>query len=269
MKGVNLMQKVEFEYEKILSSVGVNKSIVDHPQFRESFMREYRNLSSDGKFNVYVSFDEERVNLSVEQNLPNETNGVYQGYKSFERCSFSVEKKWDDDYFVVRKKSCGIYSQINKGDNVVCTDTLDVYFRNEQVGKMEYTSSNQYNSKMDLSVYTQTPELMVGFAINGMAPPLLSHYSGNVRCSSSGRMPGSAIVRNSLYSCIDGEYSQRSGYSCLNLEKPYELNFTTNFFAELDGMGGFLYIDPNYSSFGEAVNIIQLKYDESIKSRSI
>ena len=262
------LEKAEKKYNELLANIGENLSFMNHSQFKDCFLHEYYMMSENGKYDLDVNFNGISVVISNRKDLPNETNGVYRGFKSIDSCEFLVENKFDNDYFCVRKKSNHVYYYPNRESDMSYYENLDVYVENEQVGKSDFMLSSPLASNIEPYLNINSPELTVGLAINGMIPPSLGHYIGNVRASSYGKTPGSAVVKNSFYSCIDGKYSSSTGYSSVSIEKPYSFDGLSEF-AKFDNNGELLYLNSQYSNIDEAIAEIQSQYDNSIKNKSI
>lgn len=262
------MQNKKFDYEKILSGVDGNLEVINHSQFRESFMCEYDRISNYGTRSVSLDCDNGFVRITASSNLPDATNGIYHGYKSLDTCVFSVENIFDNDYLCVRRKSSEVYSFDDKGDSVSYGESLDAYLKNEQVGKINFVYVNNCSTKNNPTFNIVEPNISLGYAINGTIPPDLSCYNGDIRCEVVGKTSGSGIARTSKYSCINGEFTQTSGLCAVSLENPYSLNTGEQNFAEIKN-GNLVCINENYSSVDEAIADIQSRYDEKIKTRII
>lgn len=260
---------LESVYEKVVLEVGNTNNVVNHFMFKNSFMEEYERLSQDGKYGVEISFNGGIITLNSSKNLPTATNGIYMGYKSIDSCSFSIENKHSNEYFCIRRRSSEVYSfdDKDKGDNVTYSETLNVFLNNEQVGKIEYLSSEESMKNIYPTFIVNKPDINLGFAINGDVP-IINYTNGDVQCRAVGRTPGSGVARTSQYSCVNGKNAKSYGLCAVGLENPYSLDTYEPNFAEIKD-GNFVCVNENYSSVDEAIASIQLKYDESIKSRSI
>lgn len=262
-----MSQLAELEYSKLLNSEGVNQELVNQHQFYKNFIRRFDELSLDGKEPVEINVGMDSITLFGRRDFPNATNGIFVGYKDVVGIKFSLENLHDHNYFRIDRECSYVYTFPNRGDQLNNSVHSEIYEDDVELGNASFFDLAGKNFGQNLKPYLgfKKPDFSAGYVLNGMIPSGMDYLvSGDYDCHVEGRNSyEQGLVKTSKISRKNGEYELRSTLASISLEKPWTLNNTTDQIV-YDNMGNVVSFNTYYNSPEEAIEAIQVQYEEAI-----
>ena len=261
-----MSKQAEFEYAKLLENNIVNQELVSHPQFYQSFMRKFDDLSVDGRDKVEVSVGKDYIALSKRSNYPDATNGIFVGYKDVTSVSFTLEDFHEHKYFRVERDCSSVHTFPKKGDSLGNSSEIELYEDNVLLGRSLFGNyeSKPYCKREPYLGFTK-PILSAGYILNGMLPTTLSHdIPGNYVCHIAGRYSyEDGLVKKASASRTDGKFDGNYSVAAVNLENPMTIDNAADIVI-YDKDNNMVRYNTYYSSPKEAQESAQLRYSEAI-----
>jgi hypothetical protein len=261
-----MSKQAEFEYAKILENNIVSQELVGHPQFYQSFMRKYDDLSVDGRDKVEVSIGRDYIALSKRSNYPDATNGIFVSYKDVTSVTFGLEDFHDHKYFRVERDCSSVHTFPNRGDSLGNSSEIELYEDNVLLGRSHFGNydSKPYGKREPYLGFTK-PKLSAGYILNGMLPTTLSHdIPGNYVCHIAGRYSyEDGLVKKASACRTDGRYDGSYSVAAVNLENPMTIDNAADIVI-YDKDNNMVRYNTYYNSPKEAQEATQLRYSEAI-----
>lgn len=262
-----MSKKAEFEYAKLLDNNIVSQELISHPQFYQSFMRKFDDLSIDGTYDVEVSVGKDYVALSKSSNYPEATNGVFVGYRDVTSVTFGIEEFHDHKYFRVERDCSSVHTIPQVGDSLGNSSEVEIYEENALLGRSHFGNyDNKPSGKRDPYLGFTKPRLSVGYILNGMVPTTLSHdIPGDYVCHIAGRPSyESGLVRKASASRTSGRFDGSHAVAAVNLENPMTIDNAADIVV-YDKDNNILRYNTYFSSPSEAQEATQAKYASAIR----
>lgn len=97
----------EAEYQKLVADGKIDQRLLQHPSFYEAFYKIFFHYVGNNSYTVNVNGNS--VEVRSECNYPEETNGVYKGYKNATKHSLMLEKDGKNEYLIAKDDSAAIF----------------------------------------------------------------------------------------------------------------------------------------------------------------
>ncbi len=257
----------ELEYTKLLENESIDRELLEHPQFYESFLREYENASLGEKYPVEIKVSNNSIALLRRGNYPDATNGIFYGVKDINCYKFSLERKRDKVYLRIEHDSSTVHTFPQKGDNISNSREVQIYEDNVLLGRAYfYNGGNYYQANITPYLgFTVPEEMSVGYILTGSIPNSMSNrIAGDYDYQVSGRYGyEDGIVKGGRQSRFDNKYDTKYYRSSINLENPFTID-NANRFAILDSMGRTIELHPEFETLSDAEKYFQERYLEAI-----
>lgn len=194
----------ESEYTKLITSDGVARELIEHPQFKDSFIQRYIELcqlATRGE-SIAVNFTPMDVSLYLDANNPSATNTVYTGKQDKVSYRFSIENHHDRQYLSESMKGVTAlrFPSRNKSEHSYQRE-MRFYYGKEEVarvwcikdasGPLELNSEPYYYEQF-------MPQLSIGYALNTEYPPNALQGSPNCSFQAMARSIGSNICKSRI-----------------------------------------------------------------------
>ena len=262
-----MSQRAEFEYVKLLDDNIVSQELVNHPQFYQSFMRKYDDLSVDGRDAVKVSVGRDYITLAKSSNFPEATNGVYVGYKDVTSVTFTLEELREHKYFRVDRECSTVYTFPNKGDSLSNYLETEIYEDNVMLGRAYFGDLAGENYGYNLTPYLgfRKPNLTTGHILQGLIPDGVNRLiSGDYSCHVAGRFSyEDGLVQKSSASRKGGVYDAIFSVAAVNLENPMTIDNSADIVI-YDKNQNMIRLNTYFKTPQEAKNAAQARYEEAI-----
>ena len=255
----------ELEYTKLLDSNAVMRELIEHPQFYNSFISKYDELSSGGDIPVEVSVDKDNVSILRRCYYPDATNGVYKGYQDIIKFKFSLQEMWDNKYFRVDGNSSMMYT-FPQGNSLSNSARAEIYEDNALLGKAYFLNVIQGSHGLNPALGFSQPDLSTGYILNGQIPPIMREkYVGTYSLSVSGRPSyDHGIIRSANLVKSEDSYDVNFGLSAVNLSDSFRLDNAIEI-ATFDKDNNLTSLREGFSSVEEAKQHFQEMYSDAIR----
>ena len=167
------MDIAEKEYQNLLVNEGISKELIEQPRFRENFCHIYDMLNNDGKKQVKIEAQGNKICLSSSGMAPEsvmleQSNGIFSGYREYAQYVFSMEQFSDKNYFTIREYSAEArkYSEKN-GEDISSSVSLHVYDGYVEIGNGYASGHGNWPDQIDLRALPHQ-KLGIGFTNSGM-----------------------------------------------------------------------------------------------------
>lgn len=221
----------ESEYTNLMTGNGVARELIEHPQFKDSFIQRYIELcqlATRGE-SIAVYFTPSDVSLHLNANNPSATNDIYTGRQDKVSFKFGIENLHDRQYLSERMQGVTALrfpSRNNSEHSYECG--LRVFYGDEEVarvycfkdasGPQELNSEPYYYDKF-------MPQLSIGYALNTDYPQNALQGSPNCSFWATARGIGSNIwKRRGVIQKNDTPTFMKTEYGTVNLENPKSLD---------------------------------------------
>lgn len=237
----------EIAYEALLAEDGIY-DLREHPFFKDCFIARYDIMSSNGQIPVQVNIENGTIVLFTRQDLPTTKVGEYEGYKSQNKWSFSLEGVGDNRYFCVRNFSHEIYCHPQSYELSMKGQEIEIYDENEQLGHSYATSQNSVSKNSVaaltdgvLAVKMDVAQILSATQDLNLLGNLQNHTEFKVEVSAR-RTPGSGVIKHTSVTKNADAYEYASGYAPVNTQFPKYLSNRGESFIK--------YSDANYGQNG-------------------
>lgn len=267
------MDIAEKEYQNLLVNEGISKELIEQPRFRENFCHIYDMLNNDGKKQVKIEAQGNKICLSSSGMAPEsvmleQSNGIFSGYREYAQYVFSMEQFSDKNYFTIREYSAeGRKYSKNKNELIGCSVNLHVYDGNVEVGNSYASGFGDWPDQIDLRAMPHQ-ELEIGYTNNGAINPKDTDFYTNRYTDYISNVQGrgtadSGVVRKHDISIRNGKTQERTAIGMPNYEDPFSLsngidemyvNDVTNHSEQI--------IDSRYNTIQEVKDACQEAYNK-------
>lgn len=267
------MDIAEKEYQNLLVNEGISKELIEQPRFRENFCHIYDMLNNDGKKQVKIEAQGNKICLSSSGMAPEsvmleQSNGIFSGYREYAQYVFSMEQFSDKNYFTIRGYSAeGRKYSKNKNELIGCSVNLHVYDGNVEVGNSYASGFGDWPDQIDLRAMPHQ-ELEIGYTKYGAINPKDTDFYTNRYTDYISNVQGrgtadSGVVRKHDISIRNGKTQERTAIGMPNYEDPFSLsngidemyvNDVTNHSEQI--------IDSRYNTIQEVKDACQEAYNK-------
>lgn len=262
----------ELEYAKLLENNTIERELIEHPQFYNSFMREYENASLGEKYPVEIRVSNNSIALLRRGNYPDATNGIFYGVKDINCYKLGLERKRDKVYLRIEHDSSTVHTFPQKGDTIANSRDVQIFEDNVLLGRAYfYNGGNYYQPNITPYLgFTVPDDMSVGYILSGTIPTSMSRIAGDYDYQVSGRYGyEDGIVKSGRQSRFDGKYETQFYRSSVNLENPFTIDNAIRF-VTLDNMGHTVQLHSEFETITEAEKYFQERYLEAIgKGKSL
>lgn len=267
------MDIAEKEYQNLLINEEIPKELIEQPRFRENFCHIYDMLNNDGKKQVKIEAQGNKICLSSSGMAPEnvmleQSNGIFSGYREYAQYVFSMEQFSDKNYFTIREYSAeGRKYSKNKNELIGCSVNLHVYDGNVEVGNSYASGFGDWPDQIDLRAMPHQ-ELEIGYTNSGAINPKDTDFYTNRYTDYISNVQGrgtadSGVVRKHDISIRNGKTQERTAIGMPNYEDPFSLsngidemyvNDVTNHSEQI--------IDSRYNTIQEVKDACQEAYNK-------
>lgn len=267
-----MSQRAEFEYAKLLDDNVVDQELVNHPQFYQSFMRKYDDLSVDGRDAVEVSVGKDYIALAKRSDYPQATNGIYVGYKDVTSVTFTIEELHEHKYFRVDRECSSVYTFPKKGDSLSNSLDTEIYEENALLGRAYFgdLAGDTYGHNLTPFLGFRKPNLTAGYILQGMIPQGINYLvAGDYACHVAGRSSyEQGLVQKSSQSRRSGVYDGSFSVAAVNLENTMTIDNAADIVIYDKDMN-MIRFNTYFKTPQEAKEATQERYEKAIgKSKS-
>lgn len=263
------MSKVgENEYIKLLSSGEIANELLGHPQFFESFIQKYEELSYGDQYDINVAHGPGSVSLTKCGEYPEETDGRYVGAKDIVQVRFRIEEIDGHRYLRVDRETSKVCTFPDKGDKLSNSLDVEVYEGTALLGRAFFGDLAGKDYKKDLKPYVgfKKPEISTGHILSGMCPTGIEYIvKGDYSCSVFGRSSAdSGLVEKSTVSRFGGRFKGKTTTAAVNVETPNTIDNAADFVVYDKDMNMRL-LNPQFKNPTEAKKYYMERYEEFVK----
>ena len=221
----------ESEYTKLITSDGVDRELIEHHQFKASFIQRYIELCQLATMgeSIEVNFTQKDVSLYLNANNPSATNDIYTGKQDKVSYRFGIENLHDRQYLSERMKGVTALrfpSRNNSEHSYECG--LRVFYGNEEVARAYCSKDASLPLELNSETYYYEkfmPQVSIGYALNTDYPQNALQGSPNCSFQATARGIGSNIWKRRIVNQKnDTPTYMITEYGTVNPENPKSLD---------------------------------------------